>query len=162
MLNLNHNGLNVKKGHIEANNQGIESYIVWNGSKLIISGEFFARKMGRFCEKSLTILSLIVFGFGIVFMWTFLGVSVMAAEPVEVIVEGIEGEILKNVQADLALPPGLVQEGRVDRSWLDRIFAEKSLRYLRLKYWTERKSNQAKKESSEKRLYITQLFCTSE
>lgn len=44
----------------------------------------------------------------------------MAAEPVEVIVEGLEGEELKNVQAAVALPPGLVQEGRVDRWWLDR------------------------------------------
>jgi len=44
----------------------------------------------------------------------------MAAEPVEVIVEGLEGEELKNVQAAVALPPGLVQEGRVDRLWLDR------------------------------------------
>ena len=76
------------------------------------------RKMGRFDEGSLTILSLIIFGFGIVFMWSFLGVSVMAAEPVEVIVEGIEGEILKSVQAELTLPPGLVQGDKVDRYWL--------------------------------------------
>ena len=74
--------------------------------------------MGRFYERSLTILSLTVFGFGIVFMWTFLGVSVMAAEPVEVTVEGIEGEILKNVEAELTLPPGLVQGDKVDRYWL--------------------------------------------
>jgi translocation and assembly module TamA len=51
-------------------------------------------------------------------MWTFLGGSVMAAEPVEVIVEGIEGEILKNVQAELTLPPGLVQGDKVDPYWL--------------------------------------------
>jgi translocation and assembly module TamA len=42
----------------------------------------------------------------------------MAAEPVEVIVEGLEGDTLKNVQAGLALPPGLVQEGRVNPLWL--------------------------------------------
>ena len=116
--------------------------------------------MRRSCHRPSKNLVLGFFSFASMFLWLFNGVVLMAAEPVEVIVEGIEGEILKNVQADLALPPGLVQEGRVDRSWLDRIFAEKSLRYLRLKYWTERKSNQAKKESSEKRLYITQVFCT--
>jgi len=44
----------------------------------------------------------------------------MAAEPVEVIIKGLEGEELKNVQAVLALPPGLVREGQVDRLWLDR------------------------------------------
>jgi hypothetical protein len=118
--------------------------------------------MRRSCYKPFQNLVWRFFRFIPMFLWLLNGLGVMAAEPVEVILEGIEGEILKNVQAALALPPGLVHEGRVDRSWLDRIFAEKSLRYLRLKYWTERKSNQAKKESSEKRLYITQLFCTSE
>jgi len=54
------------------------------------------------------------------FLWLLNGGVLMAAEPVEVIVEGLEGEELKNVRAAVALPPGLVQEGRVDRLWLDR------------------------------------------
>jgi translocation and assembly module TamA len=54
------------------------------------------------------------------FLWLLNGVVLMAAEPVEVIVEGLEGEELKNVQAAVSLPPGLVQEDRVDRLWLDR------------------------------------------
>jgi translocation and assembly module TamA len=54
------------------------------------------------------------------FLWLLNGGVLTAAEPVEVIVEGLEGEELKNVQAAVALPPGLVQEGRVDRLWLDR------------------------------------------
>jgi translocation and assembly module TamA len=54
------------------------------------------------------------------FLWLLNGVVLMAAEPVEVTVEGVEGEELKNVQAAVALPPVLVQEGRVDRLWLDR------------------------------------------
>ena len=43
-----------------------------------------------------------------------------AAEPVEVVVEGIEGDVLKNVRETLTLPYGLVREGRVDRQWLER------------------------------------------
>jgi translocation and assembly module TamA len=43
----------------------------------------------------------------------------MAVEPFEVLVEGIEGDALKNAQAALALPPGMVREGVIDRALLD-------------------------------------------
>lgn len=43
-----------------------------------------------------------------------------AAEPVEIIVTGIEGDALKNVKEALVLPAGLVREGTVDRLWLER------------------------------------------
>ena len=43
----------------------------------------------------------------------------MAAEPVQVVIEGLEGEALKNVQAALTLPPGVVSEGVVDRALLE-------------------------------------------
>jgi translocation and assembly module TamA len=43
-----------------------------------------------------------------------------AAEPVAVILEGVEGDVLKNVREALALPYGLISEGKVDRSWLER------------------------------------------
>lgn len=43
-----------------------------------------------------------------------------ASEPVEVIVEGVEGDALQNVQEALALPAGLVREGTVDKLWLER------------------------------------------
>ena len=43
-----------------------------------------------------------------------------AAEPVEVVVEGIEGDVLKNVKDALTLPYGLIREGKVDRLWLER------------------------------------------
>ncbi|MHB9096574.1 MAG: autotransporter assembly complex protein TamA [Syntrophales bacterium] len=43
-----------------------------------------------------------------------------AAEPIEVVVEGLEGDVLKNVMDTLVLPSGLVQEGKVDRLWLER------------------------------------------
>ncbi len=43
-----------------------------------------------------------------------------AAEPVSVVVEGLVGEVLKNVREALVLPSGLVREGTVDRFWLER------------------------------------------
>lgn len=44
----------------------------------------------------------------------------VAAGPVEVVVEGIDGDARKNVLEALALPPGLVQDGKADRLWLER------------------------------------------
>jgi translocation and assembly module TamA len=43
-----------------------------------------------------------------------------AADPVEVEVTGVEEGALKNVKDALALPYGLVRDGKVDRLWLDR------------------------------------------
>jgi translocation and assembly module TamA len=43
----------------------------------------------------------------------------MAAEPLEVVIEGIEGDALKNARDSLTLPPGMVREGLVDRALLD-------------------------------------------
>jgi len=45
--------------------------------------------------------------------------QLLAAEPVVVRVEGVEGEPRKNVEAALALPPGLIKDGKVDRLWLE-------------------------------------------
>ncbi len=45
---------------------------------------------------------------------------VHGAEPVEIVVEGVVGDGKKNVLAALALPPGLVVNGKVDRLWLER------------------------------------------
>lgn len=42
------------------------------------------------------------------------------AEPVKVLVVGLEGDALKNVKAALALPPGLVRDDKVDLLWLER------------------------------------------
>lgn len=53
-------------------------------------------------------------------LWIAPVVSLHAAEPVETVITGIEGEALENVQASLALPSGLVHEGVVDRLWLER------------------------------------------
>ena len=43
-----------------------------------------------------------------------------AAEPVTIVVEGLDGDVLKNVRETLVLPSGLVREGVVDRLWLER------------------------------------------
>ena len=42
-----------------------------------------------------------------------------AVDPIQVVVQGLEGDEQKNVQAALALPPGLVRDGIVDERWLD-------------------------------------------
>jgi translocation and assembly module TamA len=47
-----------------------------------------------------------------------------AADPVEIVVDGIEGAALTNVQEALALPAGLVSNGKVDRLWLERFAAK--------------------------------------
>ena len=41
-------------------------------------------------------------------------------DPVQILLLGIKGEELKNVQTALRLPTGLVREGKVDRQWLER------------------------------------------
>src|SRR4030065_279590 len=51
--------------------------------------------------------------------WACLLSNVMAAEPLEVVIEGIEGDALKNTKAALTLPPGIVREGVVDRTLLE-------------------------------------------
>jgi len=44
----------------------------------------------------------------------------IAADPLEVVVTGVEGEALANVRAALVLPPDLVRDGRVEPLWLER------------------------------------------
>jgi len=46
------------------------------------------------------------------------------AEPVKVSIEGIEGNLLKNVQEALAIPSGLVEDDTVDKAWLDRFVGQ--------------------------------------
>jgi len=43
-----------------------------------------------------------------------------AAEPLEIVVTGLTDDVLKNVREMLTLPYGLVQNGKVDRLWLER------------------------------------------
>ncbi|HET6489912.1 MAG TPA: autotransporter assembly complex family protein [Syntrophales bacterium] len=46
--------------------------------------------------------------------------AIAAAESVRVVVEGLSGKELANVEAALAVPPNLIQDGKVDRLWLER------------------------------------------
>jgi translocation and assembly module TamA len=46
--------------------------------------------------------------------------AVAANESVRVVVEGVSGKELANVEAALAVPPNLIQDGKVDRLWLER------------------------------------------
>ncbi len=47
-----------------------------------------------------------------------------AAGPVEVVIRGIEGDLLANAQKALVLPYGLVQDNNVNSFWLDRFVAQ--------------------------------------
>ena len=53
-------------------------------------------------------------------LWFSLAVPGSAAESVETVVSGVEGDLLKNVQGSLVLPSGLERDGAVDRLWLER------------------------------------------
>lgn len=45
-------------------------------------------------------------------------------DPVQILIHGVKGEALKNVQTALRLPIGLVREGKVDRLWLERFMKQ--------------------------------------
>lgn len=46
--------------------------------------------------------------------------SLLAPDPLRVVIRGVEGEPLKNLEAALAPPPGLIRDGQVDRLWAER------------------------------------------
>ncbi|HEX9872976.1 MAG TPA: autotransporter assembly complex family protein [Deferrimonas sp.] len=48
------------------------------------------------------------------------GATAIAADPLEVVVTGVEEAALDNVRAALVLPPDLVRNGRVEPLWLER------------------------------------------
>ncbi|MBE0595642.1 MAG: outer membrane protein assembly factor, partial [Desulfuromonadales bacterium] len=54
------------------------------------------------------------------FLLLLLPISAPAAESLRVVISGVEGEMLENVEAALAIPPGLVRDGHIDRGWLQR------------------------------------------
>ena len=59
-----------------------------------------------------------------IFLLVISGVSAWAAAPVEVVVEGLEGDARQNVETALSLPEGLTKEGEVDDLLLARFQEE--------------------------------------
>ena len=56
---------------------------------------------------------------GIFIIWVNLVSLAQGADPIRVVVAGLEGEALKNAQAALVLPSGLIQDGVVNQPLLD-------------------------------------------
>ena len=54
-------------------------------------------------------------------LWLAWAVPALADENATLVVEGVTGDALTNLEQALALPRGLVREGRVDRLWLERL-----------------------------------------
>lgn len=79
-----------------------------------------ARLPQRFC----------ILFFGLFILTCSLAAPAHAAEAVEVKIRGVKGSERENVRAALALPPGLVADGRVDRRWLER-FTDRAPRLIR-------------------------------
>ncbi len=46
--------------------------------------------------------------------------AIAASESIRVVVEGLSGKARANVEAALTVPPALIQDGKVDRLWLER------------------------------------------
>ncbi len=83
-----------------------------------VSSPYTDNCAGRYSRRIGAALACLVLCFSFV-------LPVHAAEPVEVVVTGIEGDVLKNVQDSLVLPTGLVRDGKVDQRWLER-FAQQA------------------------------------
>jgi len=54
----------------------------------------------------------------------FAASPLIAAEQIEVVVRGLEGNALKNVQAALSLPEGIVRDGKVNFPWLEHFIRQ--------------------------------------
>lgn len=60
--------------------------------------------------------------FRITFILVFLitgALHLTAAETLEVVLHGLDGEVFENVKSALTVPEGMVREGRVNESWLE-------------------------------------------
>ena len=70
------------------------------------------------CHEAARLAGIAVLAF--LALWLSSASPLHAAEPVEIIVTGVEGDLLKNVQQTLILPAGLILDGVVDQLWLSR------------------------------------------
>lgn len=82
----------------------------------------------------------------------------VAAETATLAVDGVEGDALANLEEALALPRGLVREGRVDTLWLERLrrqAAEKSRQALEpFGYYRSATTAAIEKEDETYRLHV--------
>ncbi len=62
----------------------------------------------------------VIWAFVVWLLWPGSAALLAAVEPLTVRVEGLQENVLRNVQEALALPTGLVRDGQVDRLWLER------------------------------------------
>ena len=56
-----------------------------------------------------------------ILLWLACAATASAAESAGLAIEGVSGDALANLEQALALPRGLVREGKVDRLWLERL-----------------------------------------
>lgn len=75
----------------------------------------FPHLHSRFKIRDRTSSSFLVF---LVILWLVLVPPASAGESIEIVISGIEGDLLKNVRETLVLPAGLAGTGTVDRLWL--------------------------------------------
>jgi len=75
--------------------------------------------------------SMVFFRIAFILVFLITGAShLTAAENVEVVIHGLEGEVLENVESALSVPEGMIREGRVNEPWLEyfRDGAEEKIR----------------------------------
>lgn len=68
-------------------------------------------------------MRLLVLGVPLLF-WAPLHAALAAPAPLQVEIRGLQGELLANVTAALAPPPGLMAEGGLDPYWLERFVGQ--------------------------------------
>ena len=56
-----------------------------------------------------------------ILLWFACASTVWGAENATLAIEGVSGNALENLEQALALPRGLVHDGKVDRLWLERL-----------------------------------------
>ncbi|MDD2851967.1 MAG: autotransporter assembly complex protein TamA [Desulfuromonadaceae bacterium] len=64
-------------------------------------------------------------------LWLILATPLYAAEQIEIVITGIEGDALKNVQESLVIPAEQVRDETVDKVWLNR-FSQQAVHKTRV------------------------------
>ncbi|HOC59184.1 MAG TPA: BamA/TamA family outer membrane protein [Smithellaceae bacterium] len=71
---------------------------------------------------------------GILLFVMLLGIGFAAAahgaEPVEMVVQGVEGDVRRNVMEALTFPHGLIKDQKVDKIWLERFISQAEAKVL--------------------------------